>query len=406
LLREAAAFQATETTLSTRFLQARRLVQYMRVLLSGVVVAVATTLRGLRHSAFLEAYTFEDYERDFQRNYTEAERVMRKQIVESNLQFVRKVNSNPGQSWTAGVNELTDKTEDEFASQFTGLSVGMRLGGSGRGALLTHKANRTNTTTLADRRNAKVPPSMDWRKHNAVTPVMRQGACGSCWAVAAAGALEAQLARKSGRLRRVAAGALRDCVSNPRECGGQGGCKGAIAQLAYSWATRNGVVFEDDYKYTEYDGECRARDVGGKGRIAGYEQLPRNDAESLMEALAFEGPVTVSVAVPAAFRSYFGGVIKCGDEQGTSDWKISHAVLAVGYGTDPAHGPYWLVKNSWGGGWGEDGYIRIARARDPEEEPCGTDVAPELGFSCKPYPKSLKVCGHCGILSDSSYPIV
>jgi C1A family cysteine protease len=376
----------------------------MRVSIIAFVLAAASTLRGTRSTAYLETYTFEDYERDFKRNYTSQERSMRRSLVEASLKFVRDVNRQ-GQSWTAGVNELTDKTEEEFASQFTGLDAGMRLGGSSQGTLLTHTRSKTETATLSNHTRA-LPKAIDWRKRHAVTSVMRQGACGSCWAVAAAGALEGHLAIQTGRLRKVSPGAMRDCVKNPKHCGGKGGCTGAIAQLAYKWAASQGVVFEKDYKYRAVGGTCRASKVEHKASIEGFRQLPRNDGYSLKEALAFEGPVSVSISVPMAVRSYMGGVIKCGNTKGTADWKISHAVLAVGYGTDRYHGPYWIVKNSWGSEWGESGYLRIAREAHADDEPCGTDVAPNLGFSCKPYPSKLKVCGHCGILSDSSYPIV
>jgi len=82
---------------------------------------------------------------------------------------------------------------------------------------------------------------------------------------------------------------------------------------------------------------------------------------------------------------------------------IDHAVQLVGYGTDASGGDYWLVRNSWNAGWGESGYIRIAR---PSTPPCGVDPTPGDGTACKPYPPNITVCGMCGILSDSAYPIV
>ena len=80
---------------------------------------------------------------------------------------------------------------------------------------------------------------------------------------------------------------------------------------------------------------------------------------------------------------------------------IDHAVQLVGYGTDGGV-DYWLVRNSWGTGWGEEGYIRIKRFGEGNE-PCGIDEHPDQGTGCKGGPSSMKVCGLCGILSDSSY---
>ena len=93
-------------------------------------------------------------------------------------------------------------------------------------------------------------------------------------------------------------------------------------------------------------------------------------------------------------------------EEGVYDGRcgtdIDHAVQLVGYGTDGGK-DYWLVRNSWGDDWGEDGYIRIRRFGDGKE-PCGTDRRPQDGTGCSGGPKTVEVCGRCGILSDSAYP--
>ena len=130
----------------------------------------------------------------------------------------------------------------------------------------------------------------------------------------------------------------------------------------------------------------------------GYVKLPRNEALPLQRALATVGPVSISVAA-GAWDFYGGGVFdgKCGTT-------IDHAVQLVGYGTDSqTNEDYWLVRNSWGTSWGEDGYMRIKRY-GAGDEPCGTDTAPDEGYGCKGGPSTLKVCGLCGILSASSYP--
>jgi len=82
---------------------------------------------------------------------------------------------------------------------------------------------------------------------------------------------------------------------------------------------------------------------------------------------------------------------------------IDHAVVLMGYGTDPTGGDYWLVRNSWAATWGEKGYIRVARTAS-EETRCGMDTTPQDGTACAGDNTPVNVCGTCGILYDSCFP--
>ena len=231
-----------------------------------------------------------------------------------------------------------------------------------------------------------------------VTPVKNQEACGSCWAFSATETVESALAMAGGPLLTLAPQQLVDCAPNPQQCGGTGGCQGSTQPLAFNYTVVAGMDSEAAYPYKGRDGTCSAASKSPAVGITGLVELPTNDYDALMQAVATVGPIAISVDA-SAWSFYGGGVYsgKCGTT-------IDHAVQLVGYGTDSqTNEDYWLVRNSWGTSWGEDGYMRIKRY-GAGDEPCGTDTAPDEGYGCKGGPSTLKVCGLCGILSASSYP--
>merc|ERR1712048_542119 len=90
---------------------------------------------------------------------------------------------------------------------------------------------------------------------------------------------------------------------------------------------------------------------------------------------------------------------------------VNHAVVLMGFGKDDEFDMnYWNIRNSWGKGWGERGFFRLKRAAQGSKEPCGWDNKPEEGVVCKDkehgkYPTKQWVCGECGFLIDTAYPI-
>ena len=132
---------------------------------------------------------------------------------------------------------------------------------------------------------------------------------------------------------------------------------------AFEYIQNHGITSEANYPYQGTDGSvCQASESAA--HITGYEDVPANDEEALMKAVTVQ---PVSVAVDAErFQFYTEGVLS--DNCGTN---LNHGVLAVGYGATEEGTKYWLVKNSWGEDWGEQGYIRILRDSGYEGGLCG-----------------------------------
>jgi len=294
-----------------------------------------------------------------------------KAIVQHNLHYVAG-----RETWWMKANKFADWTPKELAA------LGGKKGympGKRSDVLLKKGAN---------------PSSKDWRQTPAVvTPVKDHGSCGSCWAFASTETVESAFALSSGgSLLELGPQALVSCMANPDQCGGSGGCQGAIAELSFDFTAEQGLPLASDYAYTGQNTACEQYTAAVV--VDGYVKLPENDADALETALANIGPIAVSVAA-GQFYLYGGGVFNgCTGATGT---EVDHAVQAVGYSQD-----YWLIRNSWGSRWGEHGYIRISRSKD---NVISTDNKPADGVACVPYPDSLPVGGECAILSDSAYPV-
>jgi len=306
-------------------------------------------------------------------------------------------NARPGVSWKKAVNRFSDHTDAELRGMLGYKRVG-GLSAPSPGAFLQVKPSKKATVE-----------AMDWRSRlNSSSKFVRdQGSCGSCWAVAAVGALEMHAEALHGDTEPLSFEELVDCVPNPKKCGGEGGCKGATAELAFEYVREHGLSAASDYKgyMSGGDGSCRASSQAGghkSTRSAGWERLPENKLDPLLETVATKGPVVVSVDA-SKWSMYSSGVFDGCSQNAT----INHAVLLVGFGTDSESGKdYWVIRNSWGDEWGEQGHIRIQRHRSDEGDAgyCGVDTDPLQGVGCEGGPPEIPVCGMCGVLSDTSYP--
>jgi len=335
-----------------------------------------------------------------------AEYTERRSLYEARVAVAEQQNSNPERMWVAGVNKLWDWTDAELQTLRGWDGSAMPESGSSRSI-------RAHGSFLQQK--DELPAEKMWMDLYTTKHVKNQGDCGSCWAIAAATVLEAHYEIHAGKPRSFSAQQIVACTPNPQQCGGDGGCKGATAELAMEWVLKHGCAEESQIPYEAHDSQCTetapalmmsqmmSSDDGTPGALGGaafgmtgWETLPKNQYEPLARALVERGPVAVSVAADSWF-SYESGVFNgC-----PKDAIIDHAVTAVGFGTDNTV-KYWEIQNSWGEDWGEQGHIRIQR--HDEDTYCGTNNKPELGVACKGETAPVPVCGMCGILFDSVVP--
>jgi len=224
-----------------------------------------------------------------------------------------------------------------------------------------------------------LPEDVDWVKQGCVTPIKDQGACGSCWAFSAIGAIEGAYCVASGNLVSLSEQELVSCD------GSEYGCGGGLMDNAFRFVEENGVCTEEDDPYSSGTGRApkctpEQRRCQPAVTITGLQDVPAKDEAALKAAVA-QQPVSVAIeADRSVFQLYKSGVftsVTCGTQ-------LDHGVLAVGYGHDEASGlDYWKVKNSWGPKWGEEGYIRIQRGQDL----CGIAMQASYPTGAKAVPK-------------------
>ncbi|XP_068228280.1 dipeptidyl peptidase 1-like [Palaemon carinicauda] len=218
---------------------------------------------------------------------------------------------------------------------------------------------------------ASLPDSFDWRNVGGVdyiSPIGDQASCGSCYAFASAANLEAKL-RITSKMERQDIFSPQDMVSCTYL---DQGCFGGFDYLvAGRYAMEQGVVSESENPYLGKDAPCTTSKTAKRTYVSNYKHVGGyygacNEA-TMMEAIVHRGPVSVSFQVYSDFHPYSGGIYHhTGFVNEFNPFEeTNHVVLVVGYGVEESTGEkYWIVKNSWGEWWGEEGYFRIRRGTD------------------------------------------
>jgi C1A family cysteine protease len=308
----------------------------------------------------------------------------------SNDKFISETNTK-NLTYTVGHNAYSGMNSDEFA-EFMGFSANQylltKVSTSFRGSV--RNVRSVSQPDVVD--VSALPTSVDWRTKGVVNNVRDQGQCGSCWAFSGTSTVESAVAIKTGHLYDLSEQQAVSCAGLKY---GNLGCNGGFYDGLWNWEKVNGgQCSEASYPYTsgttQQTGSCvnTCTPVAGTKVSSFVAVTPQSDT-ALMTALTVE-PVSIAIeADTRSFQLYSGGVYSdytgCNKNSGTkganSQPNIDHAVVLVGYGSQNGQ-DYYILRNSWGTSWGENGYQRIAR---------GTQYGPY---------------GMCGVLYQPEYPVV
>ena len=265
--------------------------------------------------------------------------------------------SNSSQSTEVEVETINDIISKEDFGWVAGETSMSNLSPEERKAILLQSMPPIDSqdllnTPLASSLGQTYPSELNWRNkdgQNWVSPVKNQGSCGSCWAFATAAVIESRINIELNKPNYNIDLSEQDLVS----CSGAGTCNGGQESKSFNSILYSGILKESCFPYTQSNTVCSAKCSNWKNEkigISSYQLLTSSSA--IKQAINNYGPVTVRMAVYDDFFYYKSGVYR----RVYGNYAGLHAISIVGY--DDIN-RYWIVKNSWGTGWGEAGFFRI-----------------------------------------------
>jgi len=282
---------------------------------------------------------FTRFQRKFEKVYaTEEESETRFQIFQDNLLHIAELNArNDGATY--GVTQFADMTIAEFREK----------------VLMRPPPLGPKTPVAAPINNTGAPQSFDWRSRgNVVTPVYNQGQCGSCWAFSATENVESRWALAGHTLTQLSMQQVVSCDTTDYGCGG------GWPYNAYQYLIgAGGQESYAAYPYTAENTPCSFQSQYIVARPTSWTYVTNSQDEGQMvNYLVANGPL--SVCVDASNWSFYTGGVYPASSCTTS---IDHCVDAIGYNL-AGGSPYWIIRNSWGTGWGINGYMQLQYGAD------------------------------------------
>ncbi|EKE38251.1 hypothetical protein ENUP19_0257G0034 [Entamoeba nuttalli] len=289
------------------------------------------------------------------KHFTIVESLRRRAIFNNNARFIAKFNKN---------NSFKLSVEGPFAAM-TEAEYNSML----KPFVIDEQHEEIINDSMRD-----APESVDWRAQGKVPAIRDQASCGSCYSFASVAAIEGRLLVAGSKKFTVedldlSEQQLVDCSVSV----GNKGCNGGSLLLSFRYVKLNGIMQEKDYPYVAAEETCTYDKKKVAVKITGQKLVRPGSEKALMRAAA-EGPVAAAIdASGVKFQLYKSGIY---NSKECSSTQLNHGVAVVGYGTQNGT-EYWIVRNSWGTIWGDQGYVLMSRNKNNQ----------------------------CGIASGAAYPV-
>ncbi|KAK3921726.1 Cathepsin O [Frankliniella fusca] len=312
---------------------------------------------------------FQSYIHKFNKSYNATEFEARFTKFQETLKFIEELNSNRPSNDSAryGLTEFSDMSKDEFLDRKLQKHLHRRLHHH-RSHNSKNKVDDTTENHIKKRSVDGLPDLVDWRSKGVVGAVRNQKTCGACWAFSTVETIESMAAMKTGSVQVLSVQEIIDCAGN-----GNLGCNGGDTCSLLDWLVYNNVAIEPEKQYplNWKTNACQLKGTQEGVRVASNYTcsylVGREDA--LVALIANHGPVVVAVNA-LTWQHYLGGVVQFHCDGAPEH--INHAVQIVGYDRTAAI-PHYIVRNSWGTAFGDNGYLYLAMGNNM----CGvgTEVA-------------------------------
>lgn len=321
--------------------------------------------------------------------------------VRTNLEIIANANAMEQKKLLLGANTICvfkankflPYTFEQFVNTFTGLILPQQLlaGGPVRASNGNYK--------LVDFDKVK-PVDPDRAVFYGIAPKLfnkarDQGACGSCWAYSGVTAIEAQVVKKF-LIENPAYVSIQYYIDCVEQCKG---CKGGFPIFVYEQVAKDGYVVWDDYApyLGKESGTCApprqkfpyqlqgavvfskdnagyftANQITDAFQFQNLELDVPNDStiEKIKKMLFNYGPISALIFVDDKLPFFSSGIYKTVDTKDGVKQKPNHAIVIGGYGINVYGENYWIIRNSWGSEWGEDGYVPLSM----DSPICGLDI--------------------------------
>lgn len=266
-----------------------------------------------------------------------AEYLYRMSVFLDNKKYVKEA-SKKGEELE--LNVFADMTHEEFVKTHLGM---------------IYQAPETEVAEKKESVKA-APASHSWRSN--LGPAKDQGSCGSCWTFCTVAVLEARVNIEKKVSKLFSEQNMVDCDTTDN------GCSGGHPMNSFKWINKNGgIATEADYPYTSgstgKEGTCKSSVKKAVTTSSTFTRITNGDEKALTETLYSKGPLAIGMyASLASFQMYKAGTIYA--PTNCRPKMMNHCVTLVGYGAQDGQ-DYWLIRNSWGTQWGDQGYFMMAR---------------------------------------------